>query len=1306
MGHFKFNRVHCILLIWSLSLNYGYAQNNTAFRAIEALESEFVSGDHEIDQDKTGNLWVLSKDKIVKFNSVSAARYDKFSGFEAKQISFQKILVDGKDRVWVGTSESLALYDEISDRFKVINVGMDSIQVLAEDSESHLWIATNNGIFKAIENKDASFSIKKIVSGTFSPTSLAFVGNKILIGTKDGLYALNRNNRNLQEIKTSWYQNLHISQISVLDDLILLGTPDTGLFKSDLSFSKFEKVYGLPYTTTNTAVTGIETDDTSNFYVSFDGGGLLKLSKEMEVLENLDKQSQSKNFPGSSLREIHLGHDNLLWISNKNGQIGYLNLAGNAIQHLVNDPQKYSSLSHNNITAIEKDSNGNIWFGNGNGISIWYPSSNAWTHIKNLSFRFQFKDPDIIKDLESDGEHMWVATYNDGVYKINIGTFLRAQYAPDASVKTEIKNANTVYVDSFGGIWIGRDNGDLSVIKPNGDIKTYAISNVNVISGTKSGLIIAAGKNGVTKINPRNGKVEPVKALLPNKKQLSYLNINSITQNDNNDLVIATQGAGLVLYNLKNNKLEVLSTASGLLTNDIQSVIYSENSGYWLGTNNGLVNLQREGEKDAIRIYGKDDGFLTNSFNPKSLAQIDNNTFAIGSSNGVSVFKPILLQEHEPSFPQIVFQDLKIINKSESDKNSRFLVPKADEKIDLEKNQNSFVLDFIGVSQVNPANVKYSWKLEGLDKDWSLPTNQHRVNYTNLLPGNYTFKLKATNGNGLWSPVKQLSLALSAPWWGGDMAFLWVGISVLLLLTLALVVFMYISREKRIKAQKEFFNHLHHEIKTPLTILLNSLENMAREGDKEFESRIRNTVIRINALFEQILNFQNITSSKFLVQDISKIQLEAHIEELVDDFDPVLKEKQLEVIVNDQWSGKPFYFDLSNFDKIFFNLLSNSIRYCFEGGKIIINLLEITKGDLKIQIADNGTGIPKHHQKLLHKKNISDKKLAKNVGNNAVLSILKAKGLIEKTGGSLLFESVKNEGTTFTFILKNQQKEFLQPEADKPKLEEVVEEKLIAEPVKPLEIQEFSGSKILVVEPDIQLREALVTNIGRYCQVYESGNAMEALEKANQIFPDILITELDMEEMDGIALNKALKKDIGLNHISTFLMAMFQSSSQKEKYEDLGISEIINKPVDINQLLSKISSVLNWHKELREKYLNAELDEERIVYRNTTDEKFISNLKEIILQHIQSESFTVHDLSNKMGLSSNALYMKLKNLVDLSPQDFITLTKLTYANRLLKKGELNVMEVSYKSGFSSPKVFFSVYEKYYGYTPSESLEKI
>ncbi len=824
MGYFKLRVVFWVLIMAGITgINYTFAQEIPEIEIFSEINGDFqqIKG---VQQDELGNLWIASDSHIEKFNTYESEFFNNFKGLPRDTGEINTILIDSKDRIWIGTATGLIKYDAVKDLFIQISpqAVAPNIQQIKEDDKGVLWIGATTGIWKF---QDENLGLVAKFSAPESVNQLLPVGQEIAFGTSSGLFVLNKKNGTYKKI--SFPRQLNIQSLEYSGEFYLIGTLDDGLYRTYPDFTSLEKIYTLPYSSNRIPITGISQDRSGNFYISTMGDGLYALDKNLKFLEHYLAEGNSLSLSDNHLIGLYLDKFNTLYVSTETGQINSLNLRENIFMFLKHDPKKYGSLADNFTTAIEKDRSGKVWFGTREGLSIWNPSNDSWQHMKNLSFSKQSSLPDVIKDLRSDDIHMWVATYNDGVYKVNIETLLRAHYSVDSKVKTNLQRVNALFVDSGKNVWVGGADGDLTQITAAGQIKTFDLRGINSMKELARGDMIAGGKNGVFRIKKGRNEITQIKKLGPNAEELPYFTINSISETSEGEIVLATEGAGILIYDPSKDSYWKMDRDSGLPSNRIRGLIIYENDEIWAGTSKGLVNFSPDEEDPMVRIFDKDDGLLSNIFTRGSFARLDNK-LAFGTFKGVSLFDPQNLKDLPDAAPNVIIGSVNINSKKKGSK----LLGSADVRqgLELDHHENSFNFNFYGLHPgKNSASLKYSWKLEGFDAGWSAPTLQNQVSYANLPPGDYTLLVRTGTLNGNWSPVAQMAINIASPWWLSTPAYLTYTAILFMILALPFLM-MRINRKRRKKAAgSSFYNNLNQELGAPLTILLASLDNLSDE---------------------------------------------------------------------------------------------------------------------------------------------------------------------------------------------------------------------------------------------------------------------------------------------------------------------------------------------------------------------------------------------------------------------------------------------------------------------------------------------
>lgn len=1270
------------------------AQTNFEFQQLVGENIPVQSITYAVKQDKRGNLWIASEEGVLKNNSRVYKVYNNYNGLPEKLNNrINQLFIDSKEQIWIGLENEVCKYDKDLDVFKIVKSNVKttpvSVKCFVEDKSGNIWVGAVNGLWRI--NSKNNF-LEQIVK-TPNIDALYSYKDKLVFGTDKGVFLYKTKEKQLQGITLN-SSSSNITFITQLDNSFIIGTKNGKILKSNLELKHIKAIEFK--ISNNVPIKDILKTSSEIIYIATDGDGLYKVDASFKIINHFKEDANSVNaITSNGIYDVELGKENILWIATYGGGINYLDsnkLPFQKFQHRLN----YSNSIVSNFTrAIAKDINGNLWFGTTKGVSVFNKKNNSWRHLNNLSNKVDGTQ-DIVLAFQSDKEYMWVGTYNNGLFKINVNTF-KIEFYNQISIKVY-----TIFKDSKANIWVGGIEGDLIQISPNNQISSYPIRTIRTITETHDGLILAAGKNGVYEINPLKKGYKLIDPLNPIKNALAYSTINSVYETKNGNFVIGSNGDGLLFYNPKTQKIKKLAIASGMPSDIVQGIIALSDTDFWVSTTKGLAHVITTPKDTIINVFDKKDGLASTEFNYGSFKKLSDSLFAFGGVDGVTLFNPFEIKSQNYK-PKIEFESFKISNREiKAGEKPLFKHINQTKSISLEYNENSIEISFTGISHSSASKVKYSWKLDGFDKEWSTPSLQTIANYTNLSPGSYTFRVKAYNKYSVPGEERVLMIEVLSPWWATVYAYIFYFL-VLIGIVFAIIHFTsVIIKNKNADEQIDFFNNITHEIKTPLTILIASLDNVTESADSGAESkkRIKSTVKRINSLFEQMLNFQKVTSTDNLALDITRIDLENHILKRVNNFAPLTEEKNIEIVVDNQWGELPYYFDKDIFDKILLNLISNSIKYSFKGGKIRVNLFQTASKWLKIEISDEGIGIPQDQQKYILERYYRARNVINSQSPGTGLGLMMIKKLLDKTGGTISFESEENKGTTFSILLKNFEQEYNKKMITLQNTHsiDVVNEQL--------GIDEFSDSKILIVEDNDELRTVLVNTLGVYFQIYEAHNGKEGLEIASQIFPDIILTDLIMPEMDGMQMARQLKEDINLNHIPVFMLTVLQNSEQKLESIETGISEYIEKPIDTQFLLAKMINILKWQKKLRDKYVHDTETDNASLFRNKNDQEFLKKLEEKVLENIENELFSVHDLSGSFNMSRTSLYMKLKNLVDLSPQDFIIHTKLKYAKKLLIEGEYNIKEIAYRSGFSNPKYFSTSFKKFYDTTPSAFLESL
>ncbi|MDX1545191.1 MAG: hypothetical protein R3214_14755, partial [Christiangramia sp.] len=718
MGHFKFKILYSLLLVLGITGRL-IGQDAGSVKRVMAIDPLVRAEAVHIQQDSKDNLWITTPVKVLKYNSVTVLDYNKFRGVP-RDIGDEFIATysDSEDQTWLAGNQGLAVYNAEKDSFEFVSDVTGRIYALREDSGKQLWIAAENGIFKLIvDSPKKDFGISRFLSENTVAADVVLFGNMVVFAGPNGILTIDRRSGKFNKTDMGYYQNLHITCILALNDKVVFGTKDQGLYKTDKDFKSIQRLYSIPYNIAQKEITALQ-EFNDEIIVSTNGAGIIRLNKKLELV-----QGRADTYP-QNIYESFLNDDNLLWIVAKEG-LFIQNFSGFAVEKLKNDPAKYSSLADDFVTAGEKDSQGNIWFGTGKGISIWNPETGRWRHIQNLSYSRRMNTPDEITDFAAVDEHMWVATSKDGVYKININTLLRAHYSVDALYRTKIQSANTLYVDAEKNVWIGGEDGYLTVIKKDNEIKDYPIKEVHAIAELGPKQLIVATRTRVHSLNPGTGRIKDLETLSA-REELLYYSINELKITQTGTALIATEGAGLLIYDFEDDILKRLNEESGLPSNNISGIEWISDENIWLATDKGMAFFNGR----EIKMFSELNGLSTNELTTDFM-KLSDGRYVLGSSKGINIFKPKTMLAQTEFKPRL---ELKSFLRPDKDGKKRELQLAKINDLKV-KEGTGFQISFEGISHLDPGGILYSWKMEGIEEEWSKASPVNKVSYSALGPG-------------------------------------------------------------------------------------------------------------------------------------------------------------------------------------------------------------------------------------------------------------------------------------------------------------------------------------------------------------------------------------------------------------------------------------------------------------------------------------------------------------------------------------------------------------------------------------------
>ncbi|MGK7393566.1 MAG: hybrid sensor histidine kinase/response regulator transcription factor [Candidatus Cyclobacteriaceae bacterium M3_2C_046] len=515
--------------------------------------------------------------------------------------------------------------------------------------------------------------------------------------------------------------------------------------------------------------------------------------------------------------------------------------------------------------------------------------------------------------------------------------------------------------------------------------------------------------------------------------------------------------------------------------------------------------------------------------------------------------------------------------------------------------------------------------------------------------------------------------------------------------------------EEATQAKFRFFTNISHEFRTPLTLILNSVEDLAelfRGHHKKAYGNlnlIQKNAYRLLRLINQLMDFRKIENNKMKLK-VSENDMVQFIEEIKSTFEHWSVTKNIDFKFITKEKHLPVWFDLNLMDKVLFNLLSNAFKFTPENGFIHIVL---SKGDKQVllKVEDNGSGIS--HRQLVNmfdRFNQGDQNGFAGSGLGLALS----KEIIHLHGGEIKVQSQKDLGTTFMITLQNGYQHFNQEDIDLApnlnredhKLYEADIENGSDEPSSEL-TDNSNQLSLLIIEDNRELLNFLKLKFSPHYQVITAAYGQEGLKLAIDEIPDLIICDVMLPDKDGLVLAKTLKTDLRTSHIPVILLTAKALEEHQLEGVKAGADMYITKPFNFSILAASIKTLIKNREALKEHYMQEGSPVVKGQPAHQLNRDFIDQFKSVILQNLKNSNLNVNLVGKEMGLSRVQLYRKVKAVLGISVHDYLVDLRLKQAQKLLAETNMTVAEIAYETGFSSPAYFSTAFKNKFGLTPSD-----
>jgi signal transduction histidine kinase/ligand-binding sensor domain-containing protein/DNA-binding response OmpR family regulator len=1287
-------------------------------------------------EDSGGHIWIATQQKgISMYDGETFTHFTEKEGLWSNYVT--SIMEDKQGNLWFGTQGGISIYDGCS--FDHIPLKEDSLNVVVwsmlEDSSGHVWFGTDKGLF-------------------------VYKGDSLMhLTERDGLI------------------NNHIwSVVEGKDGLIWVGTIGGVSLYNGRTFSHLTQNEGL----TSNRIWCLLKDRQGRIWMGtdvgvnmYDGDSIIHITEKDGLIHNVVR----------TIREDSQGN---IWFGTLKGVSKF---DGGSLMHITED----EGLNSHRIRDVMEDSQGNIWFATEDGgISIYYGKTFTY-----FSREDGFRELGMLSFLQDKNNNYWFGAWGSGVSMYDGQYFRHFTQAEgliqnavfciledrlgnlwfgtfdglckyDGNAFTHFKKSQglsgdiirALLEDRNGNLWIGTSGAGLT--RYDGEVFTYYSENeglvdnrVRAILEDHLGNLWVGTLNGVSMYNGE------AFVHYTEKEGLGNQSVSCMLEDSRGNIWFGTDGGGAYMFN--GSSYIGFTQLEGLSNNYVTSLVEDYKGHIWITTKHGLnrvtfdtENLEVSGTgefdpKPLVHVYNLMDGLKSAEFIASGALVDKQHRIWWGSPKGVVVLDPDHIEKHDA---------VPVIQLTRVDINGQFVDYRQEEMqgksklyftgvnrfhnypLDLELpfTHNRLTFYFTANDWFASQNLRYAYKMEGLDEQWNSPATDAMADYRNMPPGQYTFQVKAIGAAEKWSEAFEYSFRILPPPW-----FKWWALVIYASMLILLIRWYrgFLIRREKIKTnlkikeaevkkmqeldlmKSRFFANISHEFRTPLTLIQGPLEEMRNKIPMKEERTIhlfqvvKRNVKRLQELINQLLDISKLETGNVSLQVASGNLIE-YIKTIILSFLSLAEHNEVQyayVLPEDEGMG---FFDSDKLEKILINLISNAFKYTPSGGsiRVFVRFMDIS-GDpmhdkVEIRVEDTGKGIPGEQLSKIFDRfyQVQDSDSTKTEGTGLGLALVKE--LVDLYRGNIQVESETGQGSTFVVTLPVSAEHFRHEEiiADHAETAEKKGSLETAYAYKSSTDGEFpelsfpTGAKanplILIVEDNDDLREYITRILGDSYRFIAASNGKVGLDRAREYIPDLVISDVMMPDMDGIEMCKRLKIDERTDHIPIVILTARADRSSKLEGLETGADDYLIKPFDSEELEVRVKNLLEQRRRLRDKFRMEFLRSEPEL-RLPSDQLFLNRLIDIFKQHYSDPDFKIPQLSGKLNLSQSQVRRKTLALSGYTPNEFLRYYRLKKAAIYFRSGHKNVAQVMYLVGFNNQSYFARCFNKLFGMTPSQFI---
>lgn len=1303
---------------------------------------------NSITQDRTGFIWIATEDGLSRFDGKNFhnIKYDAQSpqGLTGNYIA--QLHTDARGNLWVTSRNGISKYDASSESFihhelvtsrnSRFKSDVSSISRSANDLE--LWVSSNglgfyrfhiaSGDFQRYTTENLPGLGSNMVTRVFEDSN-----NQLWVGTQDnGVQVFTLQGSTLspsEHLETLQDENRYSRVHHIYEDpanRVWVAT-DAGLLCYDLRTKSHRWFHASQLHLPSNRFLTVVADGSHQLYIGMQDGGVYRFNiiagrpADLLSIPLITDANYKKQLTERSVPALFVDRAGNLW-AGTSGEGLFLSAKPKYNFTQFSQAYAWTGADHNiRYYGLAEDGEGNLFIGtDGHGLFKFDREDRFVKRYTVDGRNGSITDNAILYAYRDRENRLWFGTYNGGLLRYRPKNDDFEAYRFDAAQEGFAggNDVRVVFEDHSGLLWIGTNGGGLNKLnETTGKFTRYLQANSNIPANDiravaedgEGHLIIGTYGAGITFFDPQKEQFG-----LPHHEdlyeRLGNEVIFALRVTADRKLWIATESMGLLVYDLASRRIiHLFDERNGLSSNTVLGIQFDGSANCWVSTNKGLSKIITQSE--TLFNYAHSSGIQSGIFNPNStLFSQHRNQLFFGGTGGLTYFTPRTVTQHAFTSPvtltgiDIFGQPLRVGQPAEHPILARAL--NETHAIRLNPSQSTFTINYSSLEYGHADELRFAYKLSGLDAEWNLVGNQRSATYRYLSPGEYTFSVGIENGGIVYeNSIKSLNVIVLPPWYRTWWAYLSY-------LAILVFVFYHYRRYRRQKEQLKyelaiatiehnFYTRLSHEFRSSLTLILNPVKDLLDSNPspqlEPYVSTLHANTSRLLRLADQALSLRkdDLVSENISLDELDVVQL---AREVMDCLTNQAAKKNIAITLHSDNDHVLIHSDREKLEIIVFNLLFNAVKFTDAGG-VSVRIRSVHQDSLQIAVADTGCGIAAPVGLRLFEQyyhlSAADPHLPKGFG----VGLWMVKSLVELLGGEITYESKQEHGSTFTIQLPL--KPVVPPVKPAPQARPVLAADRLARKI----MNAAKSSKILVVEDDLDLALYLKSIFEADYDVWITDNEPEAMEIVAHEMPDIIACDITLANGNGLHFCQAVKQDSRWKHIPILLMTAAKGNEIQIDGIENGADDFLAKPFDKGVLQAKVKALLQRGRHLRDYFFNHVTDVMGYQKIAAEDKVLLDKCITIIESHLDNDAFSVQVLASECGMTYATLSNRIKEINQQTPNILVRTVRLHKAAQLLLTTDATIYEVAYQVGIKDLKYFREQFFKLYRLNPSEFVRK-